>query len=102
MDSHDICELVSGLASRVNNLAVASTGDISRTLLQQQDELSNLALAAIAKDLDATTKDFANSIAVLNQATAAADTAASNLQQVTNAINLIAKAISTVTNLLAA
>ncbi|MHB0991732.1 MAG: hypothetical protein ACYC0M_10695 [Burkholderiales bacterium] len=102
MDSHDICELVSGLASRANNLSVAITGDTSRTLLQQQDELSNLALATIAKDLDTTTTDFVNSISVLNQATAAADTAAKNLQQVTNAIDLIAKAISSVTNLLAA
>ena len=100
MDSHDICELASGLASRANNLSVDTTGADSRTLMEQQDQLSNLALAAIAKDLDATTKEFAATYDILIQATAAADAAAKQIQQVANAITMIGKAITSVASLL--
>lgn len=101
MDSHDICELISGLASRANNLSVATTGQTSRMLLAQQDKLSNLALAAIAMDLDATTQQFADTVKVLKEATTAADAAAKQIQQVTQAIGTIATAITKASSLLA-
>jgi len=68
MDSHDLAELTSGLASRVNNLAVLTTGDNSRALLGQQDELAKFAMAAIVKDLDAESTNYKDAIAALNAA----------------------------------
>ncbi|KMN38217.1 MULTISPECIES: hypothetical protein [Chromobacterium] len=100
MDQHTAVELVGGLASRINNLAVASLGADSRTLLAQQDELANQTLALIARELNADTADFQTAIAALQAAIAAADQAAQQLQQVGRAIGLTAKAISAVAKLL--
>ncbi|OQS33549.1 hypothetical protein [Chromobacterium haemolyticum] len=101
MDNHQVTELASGLASRINNLAVASLGADSRTLLAQQDELANQTLALIARDLNADTEDFQHAIAALQAATEAADHAGRQLQRVGDAIKLTAKAISAVAKLLA-
>lgn len=101
MDSHRVTELASGLASRINNLAVASLGADSRALLAQQDELANQTLALIARDLNADTESFQHAIAALQAATDAADHAGRQLQRVGDAIKLTAKAISAVAKLLA-
>ncbi|QOZ83354.1 MULTISPECIES: hypothetical protein [Chromobacterium] len=101
MDSHRVTELASGLASRINNLAVASQGADSRTLLAQQDELANQTLALIARDLNADAEDFQRAIVALQAATDAADHAGQQLQRVGDTIKLTAKAISAVAKLLA-
>ena len=96
MDSHDLVEQTSGLASRVNNLAVQTTGADSRQLLEQQDNLTKLAMAAIVKDLDAGQADFQNAVNLLSNASAQVNTALQNASQVANAIQFVAQAINAV------
>ena len=100
MDSHRVTELASGLASRINNLAVASLGADSRALLAQQDELAKQTLALIAQDLNADTADFQQAVVALQAATDAAEHAGQQLHRVGDAIKLTAKAISAVAKLL--
>ena len=96
MDSHDLAEQAAGLASRVNNLAVQTAGQNSRQLLAQQDNLTKLAMAAIVKDLDAGQDDYQNAVTLLTKAIAQVDTALQKASEVTNAINLVAQAITAV------
>jgi len=100
MDSHDLAEATTGLASRVNNLAVLATGDDSRTLMEQQDELAELAMAAIKQDLDAESASYKSAMSALNDATqfiGDADKKISNISKgislVTNAINAVKKVV---------
>jgi hypothetical protein len=96
MDPHDLAEQTTGLASRVNNLAVQTTGQDSRQLLEQQDILSKLAMAAIIKELDAGQADYRNAVTLLTNAIAQVDTALQKASEVANAINLVAQAINAV------
>ncbi len=102
MDSHDLAELTTGLASRVNNLAVLTTGDTCRKLLGQQDELAKLAMVAIVKDLDAESTAYEDAIAALNAATKILGDADKKIANVSKAIELVDKAISAAGKALAA
>ena len=93
MDSHDLAELLTGLASRLNNLMIATTGDISRQCGDLQATLAGQAMAAISRDLDAATSQYAGAVSALQGATQAADAAAQQLQQTSNSIEFVAKAI---------
>lgn len=90
--AHDLAELTAGLASRVNNLAVMETGNISRTLLEQQDRLAKLAMVAIIKDLKAEQADYQAAIKGLNEAIAYIGKADKKIDNVARAIKLISKA----------
>lgn len=101
MNEHSIAEMTSGLASRVNNLAVATSGPDSRILMEQQDELAKLAMAAIVQDLDSIQAKYADAVKALTDATAKANTAIANIGKVQQAISTIATAIAKVTAALA-
>jgi len=96
MDPHDLAEQTTGLASRVNNLAVQTTGQQSRQLMEQQDVLSKLAMVAIVKELDAGQADYQNAVALLTKAIDQVDTALQKASEVANAINLVAQVITAV------
>ena len=100
MDSHDLVEMTTGLASRVNNLAVQTAGTASRTLMSQQDQLAKLAMAAIVQDLDAGQADYQNAVNLLSNAIAQVDTALQKTAEVTKAIDLIAQALASVSKVL--
>lgn len=90
--SHELAEKLSGLSSRVNNLAVNTTGENSRKLMEEQDQLAKLSLAAIVKDLDATHPKYIEAITGLNKAIAFIDDTTADIEKVAEAIRLVAKA----------
>lgn len=90
--SHELAEKTSGLASRVNNLAVYHTGEESRALLEQQDRLAKLALVAIVKELSDEHRDYKAAVKGLNEAIDFIGEADSQIQGVAKAIRLAAKA----------
>ncbi len=98
--NHELAEQISGLASRVNNLAVLHTGDDSRTFLQQQDQLAKLALAAIARDLDAQDNAYQAALQGVKAAIAYLGDANKQLADAAKGIKLVAKAITLVTKAL--
>ncbi len=98
--NHELAEEISGLASRVNNLAVLHTGDDSRTFLQQQDQLAKLALAAIARDLDAQNSAYQAALQGIRTATAYLGDANQQIADAAKGIKLVAKAITLVTKAL--
>jgi hypothetical protein len=93
---HQLSELTSGLASRVNNLAVLETGDPSRQLLEQQDILAKLAMAAIVKDLSDEDTDYKNAVNGLNKAIKYIGDANEKIGDIEKAINFTSKAINLV------
>ncbi|AUH51680.1 hypothetical protein CXB49_13070 [Chromobacterium sp. ATCC 53434] len=93
MDNHDLAESLTGLASRMNDLMVATTGDDSRRFQDLQSELSGQAMAAIARSLDQTTSQYADAVATLQSACSAADDAERRLAQTANSIEFVAKAL---------
>ncbi len=97
---HELAENLSGLASRVNNLAVLHTGNESRTLLEQQDQLTKLALAAIAKDLDAERPAYKAALQSVKDAIGFIGAADNRLDNVAQGIKLVAKAITLATKAL--
>ena len=90
--SHELSEKIAGLASRTNNLAVLHTGTDSRKLMQLQDRLTDLQLAAIVKDLNSQQADYRAAINGLNEAISYIGDATKEIQDVVKAIQLIAKA----------
>lgn len=101
MDSHSIAAMTSGLASRANNLAVATTGPDSRNLMAQQDQLAKLAMQAIVQDLDSSQANYSAAVQALADATNQADAAMAKIGNVALAITSIANAIAKVTVALA-
>ncbi|MDO8990070.1 MAG: hypothetical protein Q7U91_10605 [Sideroxyarcus sp.] len=96
MDPHTLVEQTTGLASRVNNLVVQTKGQKCRQLMEQQDNLTKLAMAAIVKDLDAGQADYTNAVALLTSANTQADAALTDAAQVAKTIQLVSQAISAV------
>ena len=99
---HELAEALAGLASRVNNLAILHTGDDSRRLLAQQDQLSKLALAAITKELNAEQASYQAALQGLRDAITYIGNADTQLSSVAKGIKLVAKAITLATKALAA
>lgn len=96
MDSHELAEKTTGLASRVNNLAVEATGDDSRTLLGQQDDLIKLAMAAIVRDLDAQQAPYKSALQALDIAIQKVGSAGKEIDRTAKAIKAVASAIKAV------
>jgi len=90
--AHDLAELTSGLASRVNNLAVMETGNNCRTLLEQQDRLAKLAMLAIIKELSAERAEYQAAVKGLNEAIAYIGNADKKISEISKAIELLSKA----------
>ncbi|MDR4504123.1 MAG: hypothetical protein MRK01_04920 [Candidatus Scalindua sp.] len=90
--SHELCEKIGGLASRVNNAAVHSTGSESRQLLEIQDRFAKLQLVAIVKDLQAEHNDYKAAVKGLNEAIDFIGDATEKINNVAKAIKLTAKA----------
>ena len=90
--SHELAEKLAGLASRVNDLAMDTTGDNSRALLGLQDRLSDLALAAIATALDEDTVRYKQAVQALDAAIEGIDEETVAVEQVTRIIKLAKKA----------
>lgn len=100
MDNHQLVENTAGLASRINNLAVLTTGPECRTLLEQQDELTKLAMAAIVRDLNAERQAYQTALNDLQAAIAYIGEANKKVANVAKAIKMVAKAIASVSKLL--
>src|SRR5690348_24042 len=90
--SHELAEKLAGLASRVNDLAVDTTGDDSRTLLALQDQLSDMALAAIVTALDEETARYKKAVNALDAAIEEIGDETAAVEQVTRIIELTKKA----------
>jgi len=97
---HDLAELTTGLASRINNLAVLETGPNSRTLLELQDRLAELAMLAIVKDLNAERADYQACINGLNEAIDYIGNADKKIDDVPKAIQLTVKAADLIENVI--
>ncbi|WP_434628352.1 hypothetical protein [Chromobacterium sp. CV08] len=97
MDNHALAEQLTGLASRMNDLMVATTGDESRSFSDLQNALSGQAMAAIARSLDQTTSQYADVVATLQAACSAADDAERQLAKTANSIEFVAKALKLAT-----
>jgi uncharacterized protein YoxC len=100
MDNHQLSERIAGLASRVNNLAINTSGESSRLLLEQQNELIDLAQLAIVQDLDARVPNYKAALSKLNDAIRFIGDASKKIQKVTDAIKYVSGAIKAVTKLL--
>lgn len=100
MDNHQLVENAAGLASRVNNLAVLTAGHDCRMLLEQQDELTKLAMAAIVMDLNAERQAYQTALNDLQAAIAYIGEASKKVADVAKVIKLVAKAIASVCKLL--
>ncbi|AXE31355.1 hypothetical protein DK842_16480 [Chromobacterium phragmitis] len=93
MDSHELAETLTGLASRLNNLMVDTTGSISRECSDLEDTLTGQAMAAIARDLDHTTSQYLSAVNALNEAALEADAAAASLDRTARSIEAVAKVV---------
>lgn len=100
MDNHLLSEKVTGLASRVNNLAVATIGPDSRRLLELEDELAKLAMLAIKMDLNAESPLYQEAVEALELASNSVEAAIERIDQVAKAIESIAQGITTVRKIL--
>ncbi len=90
--SHELAEKTAGLASRVSNLAITHTDDDSRNLLEIQDRLADLSLAAIVRDLDEEAVAYQKAIKGLNDAIDFIGEADGQIANVAKAITLASKA----------
>lgn len=90
--SHELVEKLGGLASRANDLAVNQTGAESRQLLELQDRLSKLTLAAIVKDLNDEDKAYQLALDAVNEAIGSIGDADKKIKNVSNIIALISRA----------
>jgi hypothetical protein len=90
--SHELAEKLAGLASRVNDLAVDTTGTNSRKLLELQDRLTDLALTAIVVALDEETAKYKGAITALNAAMAQIDEEIDSVERVVKTIQLVKRA----------
>jgi len=95
--SHELAEKTAGLASRVNNLAVKTTGDFCRQLLSEQDRLIKLEMVAIVQELDGEKPAYKKAIDGLNKAIKAVNDADKDISKVADAIKQIKQAVDLIT-----
>ena len=90
--AHDLTEKTAGLASRVDNLVALETGDDSRALEALQERLEKRTLASIVANLHDSEKKYQDAVAALDNATDIIGEADHQIQNISKAIKLIAKA----------
>jgi hypothetical protein len=98
--AHELTEKLAGLASRVNDLAVATTGEPSRELLALQKRLTQQTLEAIAQALDAQDAAYKKAMGALDDAIDAIDEADEAIEGIARKIRIAAKAADAVEKLL--
>jgi hypothetical protein len=98
---HELSGKIAELASRVNNLVVASTGDNCRILQQLEDQLTKYVLVAIRMDLDSEALSYKAALTQLNTSIAAIDSADDALSKIgdiitdiKNCVDLVDKALT--------
>ncbi len=91
-NSHALAERLAGLASRVNDLAVDSTGAAARRLLLLQDRLTDLALQAIVVALDEEEARYQKAVDALTSAIDKIDDETAAVEQVERVITFAKKA----------
>lgn len=72
MNARDLAEQTAGPGSRLNNLAVLTTGAESQKRLALRDQLASFAMKAIQTELDEEKADYQSASNLLAQATAQA------------------------------
>jgi hypothetical protein len=101
LDNHTLAERITGLASRVNNLAVLHTGTDSRKLFEQQNHLIDLAEYAIVSDLDADDPAYQAALKSVDAAIETIGEANKTVKNVSKAISAVATAITKVAKVVA-
>jgi len=100
MSDHALAEGLAGLASRVDSLSHLTAGDHSRTLEDQEDRLTKLALVAIVQDMYATNAKYRNAVARVQAAIDAIGAADKKIENVAQVVTRIAKALDVAEKLL--
>jgi hypothetical protein len=72
MLAHDLAEQTAGLASRLNDLAMLTSGAESEKLLEQRNQLSRFTMMAIETELDEERAEYQSACNFLAQAIAEA------------------------------
>jgi len=100
--SHQLVEKTAGLASRVSNLVIHHTGQYCVQLMEAEDRLAKLLLAAIVKELkseheayQAALQGLDEAIAYIGEAERAIDGIARAIRLTNKAIALLEKAVTT-------
>ncbi|UCE05451.1 MAG: hypothetical protein JSW07_17840 [bacterium] len=93
---NDLNEKLEGLESKVKDLSVQYTGETSKQLLEAQDKLAKLTLAAIVQELNKEHEAYKEAILGLNKAIDFISDADKKIEGITEVIKLTAKAIDLV------
>ena len=101
MDSHDLAEQTAGLASRLNNLAILTSGAESEKFMELRDQLARFAMMAIENELDDEKADYQTASNVLAQAIAEAGLALTLEADVSKVIGQTEHAIAAVSKVFA-
>ena len=99
---HELVEKTAGLASRVNNLAMKTTGDFCRQLLSEQDRLIKLEMVAIVQDLNSEKPAYKKAVNGLKKAIKAVHEADKEISKVAEAIKQVKQAVDLVAKVVAA
>jgi len=99
---NELAEKIDGLGSAVAGLIARHRGGDTKTLMELQDEISQLSLAVIARDLRTEQASYTAAIQGLNAAIDSIGNTANQLDDVAKGIALASKAISLVTKALGA
>jgi len=100
MSDHALAEGLAGLASRVDSLSHLTSGEQSRTLEDQEDRLTKLALVAIARDMDAANAKYRTAVIRVQVAIDAIGAADRRIQNVARVIARVARALDAAEKLL--
>ena len=101
MDSHDLAEQTAGLASRLNNLAILTSGAESEKFMELRDQIARFAMMAIENELDDEKADYQTASNILAQAIAEAGLALTLEADVSKVIGQTEHAIAAVSKVFA-
>jgi hypothetical protein len=101
MSAHDLAEQTAGLASRLNNLALLSSGEESEKLVQLRDRLAKFAMIAIKSKVDEEKADYQSASNVLAHAIAEAGLALTLESDISAVASQTEHAIAAVSKVLA-
>ncbi len=96
MDSHNLAEQSAGLASRLNDLAMLTSGAESEKLLKLRDQLSRFVMKAIETELDDEKAQYQSACNFLTQAIAEAGLALTRDTDIPKVISEAERAITAV------
>lgn len=96
MNAHDLAEQTAGLASRMNNLAMLTTGAESEKLQELRDQLARFTMMAVETELDEEKADYQSACNFLAQAIAEAGLAYTREAEVSKVISETERAMAAV------